>query len=214
MYRLVLRPPTLSLFSDASGVAVGGYCLESALWWRYDLSDAEHANVKGSTVHSEDDISINVLELLGMVLSAWVVFILGGHRPRRPADCVLLRGDNSSAVTWVNKCRGGKEPRSGALMRMLGLLEIDSGWVFEAKHVPGILNDVADGISRWPLKDVSSNLLSRRPDVRWQMQDLGSEGRHLCSCILAAGSSEMPLRRRLRELAKDILGRGFSSGAR
>lgn len=30
-----------------------------------------------------------------------------------------LRVDNSSTVNWINECRGGKEPRAGALMRSL-----------------------------------------------------------------------------------------------
>ena len=32
-----------------------------------------------------------------------------------------------SAVQWVSKCRGGREPRSGALMRLLGCLEAADG---------------------------------------------------------------------------------------
>lgn len=36
-------------------------------------------------------------------------------------------GKNPFVLTWGNKCRGGKEPRSGALMRMLGVFETASG---------------------------------------------------------------------------------------
>ena len=35
-------------------------------------------------------------------------------------------------------------------MRMLGRLEIKGGWDHTAKHIPGVLNTLADGISRWP----------------------------------------------------------------
>lgn len=47
-------------------------------------------------------------------------------------------------------CRGIKEPRSGALMRLLGGLE------FNAQYVPGVFNNVADGISIWALREISS----------------------------------------------------------
>ena len=61
---------------------------------------------------------------------------------------MLLRGDNEAAVEWVRRCRGGKETRSGALMRLLGVLKLSSGWHFDAKHVWGIFNVAADGNSR------------------------------------------------------------------
>ena len=92
---------------------------------------------------------------------------------------VLLRGDNEEAVQWVRRCRGGKEPRSGALMRFLGVLEMSSEHNFDALRVPGVLNDIADGISRW--KE---------------------------SSVLASSSSETPLRHRLSTLTKGISVRG------
>ena len=49
----------------------------------------------------------------------------------------------------MRQCRGGLEPRSGALMRLLGVLEVSSGWHFERTHVGGIHNAAADDISRW-----------------------------------------------------------------
>lgn len=82
-------------------------------------------------MHWVDDVLSNVLQLLGMVMPACVMFVLGGRRPRRLADHVLLRGDNSSAVTGVNRCRGGKGPRSGALVRMSGVSKIAPEWVSE-----------------------------------------------------------------------------------
>ena len=114
-----------------------------------------------------------------MVISAWVLVVLWEDLPAQAGDCVSLRGDNEAAVQWVRRCRGGKEPRSGALMRFLGVLEISSGWNFDALHVPGALKDIADGISRW--KE---------------------------SSVLASSSSETPLRHRLSTLTKGISVRG------
>lgn len=62
---------------------------------------------------------------------------------------MLLRGGNNYAVQWVNWRRGGREPCSGALMRLLGVLEFARSWFFQAKHMPGVMNTTADEISRW-----------------------------------------------------------------
>ena len=123
-------------------------------------------------------------------------------------DCVLLRGDNEAAVQWVRRCRGGKEPRSGALMRLLGVLEVSSGWHFDALHVRGIHNVAADGISRWDRASVLDNLRAVRPDVPWQMRDLGVAGTSLCTSVLASNSCDTPLRPRLNALIRGILVHG------
>ena len=61
-----------------------------------------------------------------------------------------MRGDNVAAATWVNRCGGARDKCACPLMRMLGRLEINGGWSHDAKHIPGVRNTVADGISRWP----------------------------------------------------------------
>ena len=111
------------MYSDASGRAVGGYSVRAGRWWRCDLQEEERTRFKGSTSHNVDDLTINVLELLGMVISAFTLVVVEKARPKHPRDPVLLMGDNQSAIHWINRCRGGKEPRSGALMRIWELLE-------------------------------------------------------------------------------------------
>ena len=204
MYDLVYRPPARTIFTDASKTAVGGYCAETGMWFLYDLTGDERRRFDSG------EFSINVLELLGMVLGAYVLVVLREERPIVLSDRVLLQGDNNSAVHWIQRCRGGAEPRSGALMRLLGVLEVAGGWCFDAEHVPGVLNNIADGISRWEVTSVQSHLVALCPNVSWQEYDLGDKGKGLCSCILASGSSDMPLRGRLSGLIWDILGLGFS----
>ena len=74
MYRLVARTPCRTLISDASKHAVGGFGLETGQYWQYDLSEEELARFCGSSKHlqSQDSFSINVLELLGMVMPAYM----------------------------------------------------------------------------------------------------------------------------------------------
>ena len=54
-------------------------------------------------------MSINVLELLGMVLTAYVMIVIRGEVADREGEAVLMRGDNASAVQWVLNCKGGKD---------------------------------------------------------------------------------------------------------
>ena len=70
------------------------------------------------------------------------------------SDCALLRGDNEAVVHCARRCRGGKEPRSGAPMRLMGAIELADGWHVDSLRVPGILHDVADGISTWSPGDI------------------------------------------------------------
>ena len=108
-----------------------------------------------------------------------------------------------SAVHWVNQCRGSQEPRSGTLIRIMGVLEMRNGWRFRAKHIKGVANTIADGISRWDRNDIALYLHSCRPDVFWQEQLLGGVARALISGVLASSSSEMQFRQ------VSGLGRGF-----
>ena len=92
-------------------------------------------------------------------------------------------------------------------MRLLGCLEVGSGWCFDALHVAGVENN-ADGISRWEPEDIDGNLRTSRPDVAWHRQVLGPTGVALCFGVLAARSSVSQLRRRLTELIRQVSGLG------
>ena len=140
-----------------------------------------------------------------MVVTALIFVTQSDARPSYTRDTILMRGDNMSAVQWVSKRRGGIEPRSGALMRLVGCLEVGSGWCFNALHVAAV-NTIADGISRWEPEDIDGNLRAFRPDVAWHPQILGPTGVALCFGVLAASSSVCQLRRRLTELIRQVSG--------
>ena len=155
-----------------------------------------------------DALSINVLELLGMVLLAFVLVFSCADRPSATGGCALLRLDNETAVHWMRQYRGGLEPLSGALMRLLGVSEVSSGWRFESTHVRGIHNAAADGISRWDRGSVLDNLRAVRPNIPWHVRELGTIGIPLCASVLASDSFDTPLRPRLNELMWGILEHG------
>ena len=72
------------------------------------------------------EITINLLELYGTIITAFVVHIMLADRPTSEGKSVKMRGDNVSAVSWVNRCGGSRDRRAGILMRMLGRMEIES----------------------------------------------------------------------------------------
>ena len=94
-----------------------------------------------------------------------MMVVMSGERPVGGRDCVLLRCDNEAAVHLVRHCRGVKEPRSRALMRLMEAIKLPDGWHFDPLHVPGVLSDVANGISRRNPGDISRHLVALRPSI-------------------------------------------------
>ena len=113
-----------------------------------------------------------------------------------------------SAIHWINQCGADREPRSGALMRMPGWLEVRSGWCFRAQHVKGVKNTLVDEISRWDRASIHSALRNCRPDIGWQEQDLGQAGASLCTRISASSTSGSQLRAGLNALTAQASGLG------
>ena len=70
MYNIVQRPPKMAVFTDASKTAFGGYCEQTGLNFRRELTVAEQSRFWGSSkmVSGVNDVGINVFELLGMVV--------------------------------------------------------------------------------------------------------------------------------------------------
>ena len=134
--------------------------------------------------------------------------MMRGDRPEKKGATVLMRGDNLSAVQWVIDCTQGEreEARTGALMRMLGALETQGGWCFQAKHVRGVDNRLADGITRWKGEEIQKNLTKESPQTVWLVQELREEEQWMCSEILREDTPTDGLRRRLKRLTRRIGG--------
>ena len=143
MYNIVQRPSKMAVFTDASKTAFDGYYEQIGLYFCRELTVAEESRFVGSTsskiIFGVNDISSNVLELLDMVVGAQALITQQQCVPQEMGNCIQLRGDYEPSVAWIQRCRGGREPRFGALMRMLELVEVSSGWLFQSSHVPGVL---------------------------------------------------------------------------
>ena len=42
----------------------------------------------------------------------------------------MLRGDNALVITWVNKWGATRDPRATFLLRLIGVVEMSTGWCF------------------------------------------------------------------------------------
>lgn len=93
--------------------------MELGVWWWCNSS------VRERPLFEDGVYATNILELLGMVLIAYFMAILWGDTPVAACNRVLdlLMGGTNSGVNWIKLCRGRGEPRSGALMRLLGGLK-------------------------------------------------------------------------------------------
>ena len=78
----------------------------------------------------------------------------------------------------------------------------------------GIHNAAADGISRWDCGSVLDIMRAVRPNVPWQVRELGTIVFSLCTSVLASDSCDTPLRPRPNELTWgiDILAHGWTFG--
>ena len=100
IYDHIMRAPTRRYYFDASFTAIGGFCPELKVYWRYSLAEALTLELKKQSVRQQaGSITINLLKLIGMMMSAFVMQITENDRPEYAGDTVLLRGDNVSAVS-------------------------------------------------------------------------------------------------------------------
>ena len=66
----------------------------------------------------------------------------------------------------------------------MGRLEITSGWSHKAKHIPGVLSVLADGISRWQPDQIAEKLRSHVKEGDWRQVPLGQNSLEFISILL------------------------------
>lgn len=141
-------------FSDASLDAVGGFSSKLNVLWRYGIETVPSLKLRHLTANrTQSDVSIGLLEFFGMFFTAWCLIVLTRDLPVSERDSILMRRTNVSAVSRVNRWGGSRDARAGLVMRLLGRFELTSGWCMLAKHVPGVENEQADGISGRPRRE-------------------------------------------------------------
>ena len=132
-FTAIKRPAKMILPVRRKLDARGESCRKPKVYWRYGLPLALTAELKRKAARRDTcSVTINFLELVGMVLAAWAMHELVGDRPESKGDPILMRGDNFAAVTWANRCGGARDKRAGLMMRMPGRLEIQGDWRYDA----------------------------------------------------------------------------------
>ena len=186
LYDQILRAPTRRYYSDASFTAVGGFCHEIKVYWHYSLAKAPTSELnKQSATKKAGPITINLLELTGMMMSAFVMQKMENDLPEYAGGTVLLRRDNISVVSWLNRCGGARDKRAALVMRIMGRLEITSGWSHKAKHIPGVLNILANGTSKWQPDQITEKLRSHHMNEGdWGQVPLDRNGLEFLSILL------------------------------
>jgi hypothetical protein len=220
----IKRAPEHEPASDASFIGMGGQCQRLGVYWCYRLTEEQlariiepnHRGEKAAAGHVwtqgekrsdgrrqpqqmplEQALYINLLELVGIMMTAWVLHAVLGLRPREPAAGMCLRADNQCAVAWVKKKGGVRRRREGGCMRMLGGLEIMGGWTYDTAYLEGKRNNIADDTSRLPEESLTLHLNTHYPldphtfPQGWKKLELGEAGRKLiCEALAQDSDSE------------------------
>ena len=85
------------------------------MYRRYSLAEALTLELKKqSVIKQAGSITINPMELIGMMMSAFVMQIAENDRLEH-------------AVSWLNRCGGARDKHAALVMRIMGRLEITSG---------------------------------------------------------------------------------------
>ena len=81
--------------------------------------------------------------------------------------------------------RGGDRQQGVCLlMRMLERLELAGRWNHTAKHIPGVQNTLADGISRWPRAILADKVRELTHSSEWLEQSIGRRGSGIFDIVL------------------------------
>ena len=131
-FRFVKQTHKPTWVSNASFEAVGGMRLETEVYWRYSQSEEEKKRtIKSRKGRDGNRLTINVFELMGIMMTAYAMIVIRRDRPTKEGESVL--------------------------MRAMGVLERIGGWSVQAKHVRGVENVLADGITRWKESEIQTS---------------------------------------------------------
>jgi hypothetical protein len=150
LWQHVHVPPHLVVASDASRLAMGGCCESLGWWWCVEFP--QDIRDRYNSPDLDEAIWVNEAELAAMLLNAYMALIL--QRALARDKCLLLIGDNKSAVQWISAAGTATNEAAGTLVRALGVLSVATGVSFKAQHVAGVDNVVPDAVSR---------MLARKP---------------------------------------------------
>ena len=138
------------IFTDASNAGWGAHL--------------DHESTRGVWSHAEKHLHINLLEMKAVFLA------LQFFRLTCKNNRVFIASDNTSVVSYINKQGGTRSAELCALMwRILTWCNLNNV-TLRARHVPGSLNVIADGLSR--RNQIQSTEWSLSPQVFKQISKI------------------------------------------
>jgi len=150
IHHLVPIAPDFLGYSDACKLGAGGVWMAASsplpyIVWRVAFPDDIVARLK--TKHNPTgDLTINDFELVGIVLE---FLALTGVCRDVTSRHLVIRADNTSAVSWAYRMRTSASLPAARLLRYLGLLILAHHTSpLTTEYVPGPENDMADKSSR------------------------------------------------------------------
>ena len=111
-----------------------------------------------------------------------------GDRADAKDDPILMRGDNTAAVSWISRCGGARNIRACLFMRMFGRVEIKGGLEPHCKQIPGVRNTLADGVSRWPRVILADKVIERTNSDDCSDQCIGTRGKGIFDTVVQTKS--------------------------
>jgi hypothetical protein len=155
---------THELFTDASTLIGGGYVLGTTSFGQFRWEETEKRLFASAPSELTD---INVLEFVVAVLA------IISEREVLRGSVVLLRVDNMSAVSWLNRLRLN-HLWGQSWMRLLITVSLSFNIRVMCSHVPGVKNSIADGLSRYfqaTTEKLLQAALRQRPMPTWESRE-------------------------------------------
>jgi len=159
---LVPREPTHWLKSDASYAGIGGWTLSfGTFMWRITrdalVDFGFHMKTIGTTIDEPTDptitgLHINPLEFLAVIINLWIALkIISTGNLSATGYIISLLSDNTTALSWMHVAATTPNPELQQLARFASALLVQAARLLtrvQPSHIPGILNDEADTLSR------------------------------------------------------------------
>jgi hypothetical protein len=158
---LISRIATHKFLSDASYEGLGGWSPDFQVQWRLTRADLLEMGfnlkvvnaVSGEPNADELGLHINPLEFIAVIINLWLFLCLIKTQKRCPTGYILdLLSDNTSALSWMHFTATTRNPLLQPLARFASALLIQARSYLtrvQPCHIPGVINDEADALSRY-----------------------------------------------------------------
>jgi hypothetical protein len=158
---LVPRIATCIFLSDASYEGLGGWSPTFKVMWRLTTADLQFFGfdvklvtaLTGEPDPDQAGLHINPLEFIAAIINLWLcLVIIRTQKPCPTGHIIDLFSDNTSALSWLKVTAATKNPLLQPLARFASALLIQASRLttrIQPKHIPGVINDEADAMSRY-----------------------------------------------------------------